>query len=170
MVNDLETYLMREPGERCYMRYAVEVNKEGEIVKLTLLPNIGTRRAYERIESNSRELYTYTVRNNPEYIPPGCVPVRELLEFIKNEPSEENKLRGQARYEAREEEIRKQQELNPQPECLYSEKTLVDKLRVSSPIVRDAFCQGMTAEKLFAEYKLQPDSGVIVCREESFDD
>lgn len=45
------------------------------------------------------------------------------------------------------------------PEKKETEPTLVDRLRVADPIIRDAFNPGTTAGDLFIQYRLESTSG-----------
>jgi hypothetical protein len=118
---------------------------------------------------------TYTQRRNPKYFSPEEISARDLLQFLRNnEPKEfptevesqtlpeagREALRKYSEFEkAKIEEQKKQYEKNSPPEYLFSEKTLMEKLRIDDSIIRDAFCSGMTAEKLFSQYKLVPTNG-----------
>ncbi len=150
-----KTYLMREDKERCELRYLFGVDDAERItrVELILVFGSGGRRehsVYERAEdSNSLQKWTKThipkinqLSEKLRGMEPGSDLETEYLNWVVSEEGRNNENRRASRVEE-------------------SEKTLVERLRVSNPIVRDAFNGEMTINQLFREYHLIPSGSGI---------
>lgn len=174
---------MRKDEERCYLRYLFEVDGEEEVIRVELIPTIGNERlVYARTDCPGT-LRRYTkieaVKSSPEEWPEDLT-IEEEREYedglynVLSLQSTQGKIPDSVvlREETLPDSIKDKQrkwsqfitsfgkrsggsELPP----LLSELTLIDRLEVSDPIVRDAFDLGTTAEQLFMHYKLVKDSG-----------
>ncbi len=138
-------YLMRKNEERCYLRYLFTVDGAEKIVSVELIPTIGLEhRVYERCEEgDSLKYWTKT------HIIKPILPQRKGEDFrayIERIGTKEKPKEGELFQD-----YLKRMDRNNWRE---SEPTLVDRLGVNDPIVRDAFNEGTTAEDLFISYKL----------------
>jgi len=139
-----KSYQMRKDEERCYLRYLFDVDDAERITRVELIPTIGTEHpVYEKVDDR-RHLKTWNkihvIEPLPQFKGAGeKEKERKLLEYFG---SEENKKRSH--WEE-------------------SKPSLVDRLGVSDPIIRDAFNDGITASQLFMHYKLVSDSGRRYC-------
>lgn len=139
-VPEKKSYLMRKDEERCYLRYLFEVDSTEGITRVELIPTIGNEHlVYERAD-NERRLKTF----NKIYI------IEPLPEFQGSEEEKERKLFEYSRSEENKERSHWKE----------SKPTLVDRLEVSDPIVRDAFNVGVTASRLFMHYRLVSDRDI----------
>ncbi len=145
-----KSYLMRVNSERCDQRYLFKVDDAERITRIEIMPTIGNERdIYERAGGFLKH-WTITqvagVKELPEQfrdMDPGSPRETEYLKYLGSEECRKNIKPGR-----REE----------------SQPTLVNRLNVSDPIVRDAFNNGTTVGDLFQQYQLVPASKTSTTR------
>lgn len=139
-VKERESYLMRAE-ERRYLLYLFEVDSAERVTRVELIPTIGTEHPVYEKADNGRHLRTW-----------NRIHVMEPLPEFQGATEEEKNKKRMEYLGSKEDKNRDRWE--------KSEPTLVDRLGVSDPIVRDAFNEGTTAGQLFMHYKLVSDSGM----------
>jgi len=139
--NELKPYLMIRPNERGII-YSFRVDGNGEIRNVTLFPIIG------------KEHTTYDKTGNPTILK-----MEKRQRVFKPLPKRFRQYALEGIEEEHFDEITEFLNNDSEPESRTVDSGLVKKLDIANPVVRDAFCEGMTAEKLFMHYRLKKHQG-----------